>query len=421
MRGNGEQEPGEAPSRVQGRANTRGDPDARSRAGDADRIRGAHHRPAGRGSSDVQERAVRSLPIERGAPARHPPHGWVPHGRERRQAGSHGPARRAPRARSVRALARVGAVAELAGRLPLHGGLVRAGRPARAGPRLRRSEPARLDRHLGRGRAHRGQRGPLPRRSRLRAVRTRLPGDRSRVRACFASDARSQGPRPGQQRLRDPAARLPRLWARYAGSIPRRRLEPPAPLTTGEENRHDRRRIRHDGEKHDRSIVTARPFVAIRQDSPPRALGAPLTARGFSVVTFDAPGHGASDGGTVTIPELTSAIRAVAESRGPLAAVVAHAVGATAAVRALWEGLDAGAVVLVGPAADLVTPALRFSETFGFSREVRERMHRRIEERVGRSWSVFDAIELAPALAAPLLVIHDRGDAEIPWQHGAAI
>src|SRR5262249_60945186 len=77
------------------------------------------------------------------------------------------------------------------------------------------------------------------------------------------------------------------------------------------------------------------------------ALVAPLRARGFSVTTFDAPGHGASDAGTVTIPEITSAIRAVAESRGPLAAMVAHSAGAAAAVRALWEGLDAGAVVLV--------------------------------------------------------------------------
>jgi pimeloyl-ACP methyl ester carboxylesterase len=151
------------------------------------------------------------------------------------------------------------------------------------------------------------------------------------------------------------------------------------------------------------------------------ALVDPLVARGFSVVTFDAPGHGASDAGTVTLPEIMSAIRVVAESRGPLAAIVAHSVGATAAVRALWEGLAAGAAVLIGPAADLVTPALRFSETFGFSREVRERMHRRIEERVGRSWSVFDAVELAPSLPVPLLVVHDRGDAEIPWQHGAAI
>jgi pimeloyl-ACP methyl ester carboxylesterase len=147
----------------------------------------------------------------------------------------------------------------------------------------------------------------------------------------------------------------------------------------------------------------------------------PLVARGFSVATFDAPGHGASDAGSVTIPEIAGAIRTVGETRGPLAAIVAHSVGATAAVRALWEGLEAGAVVLIGPAADLVTPSVRFSEMFGFSREVRERMHRRIEARAGRAWSVFDAVELAPALTTPVLVVHDRGDAEIPWQHGAAI
>ena len=151
------------------------------------------------------------------------------------------------------------------------------------------------------------------------------------------------------------------------------------------------------------------------------SLVGPLVARGFSVVTFDAPAHGASEPGTVTIPDITATIRAVAQSRGPLAAIVAHSVGATAAVRALWEGLETGAVVLVGPAADLVTPALRFSETFGFSRGVRERMSRRIENRAGYSWAVFDAIALAPAMAAALLVIHDRGDAEIPWQHGVAI
>ncbi len=147
----------------------------------------------------------------------------------------------------------------------------------------------------------------------------------------------------------------------------------------------------------------------------------PLVARGFSVVTFDAPGHGASDSGLVTIPEMIDAIRAVAASRRPLAGLIAHSVGATAAVRALYEGLEVGAVVLVSPAADLRDPAVRFTETLGFSRAVRERMQRRIEERVGRPWSAFDVATLAPALTMPLFVIHDRGDAEIPWQHGMAI
>ncbi len=147
----------------------------------------------------------------------------------------------------------------------------------------------------------------------------------------------------------------------------------------------------------------------------------PLVARGFSVVTFDAPGHGASDAGLVTIPEMTDAILAVAATRGPLAGLIAHSVGAAAATRALYEGLAARAVVLVGPAADLITPSVRFTAALGYTPAVRERMRERIEARVGRSWSAFDAAALAPSLDAPLLVIHDIGDAEVPWQHGLAI
>ena len=70
------------------------------------------------------------------------------------------------------------------------------------------------------------------------------------------------------------------------------------------------------------------------------AFVAPLVARGFSVVTFDAPGHGASDEGVVTIPEMTAAIHAVAASRGPLAGLVAHSAGALTATAALHEGLN---------------------------------------------------------------------------------
>jgi pimeloyl-ACP methyl ester carboxylesterase len=148
------------------------------------------------------------------------------------------------------------------------------------------------------------------------------------------------------------------------------------------------------------------------------AFVSPLVQRGFSVLTFDAPGHGASDSGLVTIPELVTAVHEVTASR--LAGIIAHSVGAVAATRALFEGLDAAAAVYVGPPAHLADSTARFAETFGFSRAVRERMRRRVETRVGRPWSAFDVTTMAPMLHTPLLVIHDRGDAEVPWQHGMA-
>jgi pimeloyl-ACP methyl ester carboxylesterase len=151
------------------------------------------------------------------------------------------------------------------------------------------------------------------------------------------------------------------------------------------------------------------------------AFVAPLVARGFSAVTFDAPGHGPSDSGRVTIPEMVDATRAVAASRGPLAGLIAHSVGATVAARALYAGLAAGAAVFVAPAADLAGPATRFTTTLGFSPAVGEAMRRRIETRVSRPFSAFDVTTLAPTLRLPLLVIHDRGDGVVPWQHGRAV
>jgi pimeloyl-ACP methyl ester carboxylesterase len=147
----------------------------------------------------------------------------------------------------------------------------------------------------------------------------------------------------------------------------------------------------------------------------------PFVSRGFSVVTFDAPGHGAADVGPVTIPEMAAALDEVARSSGPLAGLIAHSVGAVTATRALYAGLDVAAAVYIAPLADLVSAAVHFTETLGFSRAVRERMQRNIEVRLGLEWSAFDVTAMAPTLETPQLVIHDRGDTEVPWQHGMAI
>jgi pimeloyl-ACP methyl ester carboxylesterase len=147
----------------------------------------------------------------------------------------------------------------------------------------------------------------------------------------------------------------------------------------------------------------------------------PLVARGFSVVTFDAPGHGAAEPGLVTIPDMTAALRAVAATQRPLAGLIAHSLGATVATRALYEGLEAASVVFIAPSAEVVGPATWFAHSFGLSPRASELMRERVEQRVGKPFSAFDVAALAPALGMPLLVAHDRGDVEVPWQHGRIV
>ena len=148
---------------------------------------------------------------------------------------------------------------------------------------------------------------------------------------------------------------------------------------------------------------------------------APLTEAGYSVVAFDAPGHGASAGRLSSLPQFISAIQAVARHVGGVEAIVAHSMGGAAMTLAMARGLRASRAVFLAPAADPAGYSERFAATLGLSPDVLARMRRSIERRFGQSWDDFDVLRAAAKMTAPLLVFHDRDDSDVAWTDGAAI
>ena len=153
----------------------------------------------------------------------------------------------------------------------------------------------------------------------------------------------------------------------------------------------------------------------------------PLAEAGNRVIAFDALSHGDSDPGPSgpgrsNVLELADALTAVVAAHGPAAAVVAHSLGATATVYAMHGGLAVDRAVFVAPMADPLPYTRTFAGRLGFAERVRTRMVRRIERRVGMPLSAFAVPDLAATMATPpLLLVHDRQDAETGWSDSDTI
>ncbi len=152
----------------------------------------------------------------------------------------------------------------------------------------------------------------------------------------------------------------------------------------------------------------------------------PIVEAGFRAVAFDAPGHGRSGGKRTNMINNARALMKVADAFGPVHGVVAHSFGAPTALQAVRLGLGLKRMVFVAPSANLIEGTRHVAALMGFPPEVEARMRRRLEARIGITW---DKLETDAALAglaaagrdAPLLVIHDERDREVPVANGRAV
>ncbi len=151
----------------------------------------------------------------------------------------------------------------------------------------------------------------------------------------------------------------------------------------------------------------------------------PLVARGFRVVAFDAPAHGASSGRQTDGDEVARLISRLVQREGKLCAVVAHSFGAMVCAYALSKGISVERAVFISPPADLELLVRVFREQLQVPRAVWAPLKRLVEARFTelgpRVWTRFATVENVRKFAFPGLVIHDRHDPLIPFSKGALV
>ena len=155
-----------------------------------------------------------------------------------------------------------------------------------------------------------------------------------------------------------------------------------------------------------------------------------LTNAGIRCAAFDAPGHGESGGTTASLPRIATGLRLLcaelADAGKPVTAVVGYSFGGLAAGLACVPDVIAGPPLAVPALALISTPVHLASATRRWLEMAGEPQARSADlmgelTRRGFDGTRFDLLTVADSLPPRLLLLHDKGDDEVPASDAEAL
>ncbi|WP_394777178.1 alpha/beta hydrolase family protein [Flavobacterium sp.] len=146
-----------------------------------------------------------------------------------------------------------------------------------------------------------------------------------------------------------------------------------------------------------------------------------LIQNGYSVVSFDAPAHGKSEGKTTIMSEFIASILEIEKRSGPFKMAIGHSLGGMSVLNAIKDGLKVEKAIIIG-SGDIVQDILEeFISKLGLKREISDRLRDQFENKYKVKMDDFSAYKAAQKIQIPVLVIHDNDDPEVPVTAGINI
>ena len=143
----------------------------------------------------------------------------------------------------------------------------------------------------------------------------------------------------------------------------------------------------------------------------------PLLIAGYQVISFDAPGHGQTEGNKTHLTEIRDVILALSERHGPLHAAIGHSFGVACLAAAVNAGLNIPNLIGISSPGGLSKLIERYCQAMSITPATEDALRQRLSERLGASlWQQFAESYPINHGVERSLVIHDRLDQVVPWQ-----
>ncbi len=145
-----------------------------------------------------------------------------------------------------------------------------------------------------------------------------------------------------------------------------------------------------------------------------------LSQQGYRVISFDAPGHGRSDGKSTTIFEIAAVVQQIIQQNSTPKALVTHSFGGMVTALAIRQyQLPVQRLVAISCPTVLQYLFDGFQQTLAISDNVMMRFRAKLTNEFGKDiLSRLDADDNLRDWSGDLLVIHDEDDKAVPIRYG---
>ncbi len=137
---------------------------------------------------------------------------------------------------------------------------------------------------------------------------------------------------------------------------------------------------------------------------------------GFTVIAFDAPAHGLSDGKTLNALMYKQMIKEIDRNFGPIQLLMAHSLGGLAVSLAAEEMQQVEKIILIAPATETSSAVENFCRVTRLKAEARKELENIIEETAGHPAAWFSITRAVQQHTTPVLWIHDKEDTICPYR-----
>jgi hypothetical protein len=144
----------------------------------------------------------------------------------------------------------------------------------------------------------------------------------------------------------------------------------------------------------------------------------PFIDAGYSVITYDAPAHGESEGLVTNYFELSDTVRAFLNpSHGfNIQGIIAYSIGASAVINCMSKDKPSVDAVLIAPALKLKEILFNSFNHHGVPEIVYQSLVAEMERYYGYDVHQDNPYVLAKTISTKMLIVHDKDDRTIPYR-----